>query len=128
MLDITFFNADDFSTSLRCTIQRSGKLGFTDYTQKQLSLSEGMYIKIGERKISDDEQQLFLQICTDENKQGGFKVFKAGRYFYLNTKVLFDELGYDFKSRPIIFELVKFDGENKIYKMVKRNIAVKEMY
>lgn len=127
MDDIKFFNADDFSTSLRCTIQKTGKLGFTDFTQKQLSMDEGTYIRIGERNVSENEKQLFLQICDPTDKVGGFKISKAGRYYYLNTKVLFDELGYDYKKKPIIFELVKYDGEKKIYKMIRRNLTSKEV-
>ena len=52
-----------------------------------------------------------------------FKVCKAGAYYYVNTKVMFDSLGIDYISKTIIFDIIKLqDTVNEVYKMIKREL------
>ena len=122
MGNIIFYSAKQFSVKLKATIQATGKLGFTDETAKELGLSSHTYIKLGTDEDNPEAQYL---VVLSEEDEDAFKVCKAGNYFYLPTSVLFMSLGYDFKSKTIIFDLTrskefddKFNG--KVYKLNKR--------
>ena len=45
---------------------------------------------------------------------------KAGLYYYVNAKLLFDDLGLDYKRNVIFFDLAKVKGETNTYKITKR--------
>lgn len=122
MGNIIFYSAKQFSVKLKATIQATGKLGFTDETAKELGLSSQTYIKLG---TDEDDPGVMYLVVLQEEDDDAFKVCKAGDYFYLPTSVLFMSLGYDFKSKTIIFDITrakeldnKFNG--KVYKLNKR--------
>lgn len=122
MGNIIFYSAKQFSVKLKATIQATGKLGFTDETAKELGLSSQTYIKLG---TDEDDPDVMYLVVLQEEDDDAFKVCKAGDYFYLPTSVLFMSLGYDFKSKTIIFDITrtkeldnKFNG--KVYKLNKR--------
>ena len=49
-------------------------------------------------------------------------------YYYVNTKHLFEELGLDFESNTIIFDLKREPKYEKmeVYKMIKRELPRKK--
>ena len=118
MDDLIFVNADEFSSTLRCTIQRTGKLGFTEFTQKKLKLNIETYVKIAYKGTKGENLELFLLFCL-ERTEGAFKLSKAGGYFYVNTKALFDSLDIDYKAKPVIYDMKSLEKPN-LYKLIKR--------
>lgn len=117
--DILFFDASEYTSNLRCTIQRTGKIGFSDFTQKKLRINENMSIKIGIEGTKELFDFLFLQLI-DIVEPKAFKVNKAGNYFYINPKPLLDELGIEYKNKNIMYEMIIIDEGKKIYKLVKK--------
>ena len=116
------FNANEYKVKLKATIHSSGKLGFTDATARVLGLdtSGGIVFATEDGEQNEKEKPLYL-ICCKVFEDGAFKVTKAGNYFSVNAKGLFDSLGYDYKKNTIIFDMIqaKEEGEN-VYKLVKR--------
>lgn len=126
-MKLRYYNANEYSTKLKVTVQRTGKLGFTRQTADALGFS----------KKADN----FIIIATDEESEGDlylingapsgehpFRVNKAGDYYYANTAALLDEIGIDYKdtSTTIIFDLIKVKDETlDLYKMNKRIIKKK---
>lgn len=115
----TILSAKDYEKKLKTTIQRTGRLGFTDDTIEELGINETVRVKFAQ----DDEnnRKLYL-IMTDGKDEDAFKVIKAGSYYYLNTKLLFNSLGLDFKNNTIMFDLARnaqLDEElkGKVYNM-----------
>ncbi len=123
-MGLKIFNADEFNVKLKATIHASGKLGFTEATASALQMTNEAGVKFAIDE--DNENELYLIYCKKIEK-GAFKVNKAGDYFYVNAKSLFDALGYDYKNENIMFDMIesKEYGEY-IYKLKKRAKPRKE--
>lgn len=117
------FSAKQYSVKMKCTIQNTGKLGFTSGTAKALKLNPDSYIKIA----GDDDQQgdvKYLIVCNEPDEDG-FKVDYVSGYYSLPTTVLFNELGVDYKKYTIMYDLTREasldeDACGIVYKMNKR--------
>jgi hypothetical protein len=122
-MNYTILSAKKYNLKLKCTIQATGKLGFTDATSKYMKLSEFSHVKFAQD--NEDKETLYL-IHINEVNEDAFKVVKAGKYFYVNTKALFDTLEYDYKNNTIIFDMVEQKEEGiEIYKLLKREMPRK---
>ena len=117
--DVIFFDASEYTTSLRCTVQKTGKIGFSDYTQKKLGINEMMSIRIGIDGTKDSFKHLIMQLLRDVDPKA-FKVNKSGNYYYINPKPLLDILGINYKKRNVLFEMVSVDEDKNIFKLVKK--------
>ncbi len=122
IMALKVYSAKQYSVKLKCTIQKTGKLGFTSGTANALKLNPDSYIKIA----SDDEQVgvLYLIVC-DRPDEDGFNVDYISGYYSLPTTVLFNELGIDYKNFTIMYDLSReasLDVEvcGTVYKMTKR--------
>ena len=116
MIGLKILSAKEFNVNLKCTIHASGKLGFTEATASVLKLSEDSGIKFAQ----DDKGELYL-INSQSMDDDSFKVNKAGNYYYVNGKVLFDQLGYDYRNYNIIFDMVNVSElGNNHYKLNER--------
>lgn len=119
---LIIYNAKAYSTKLKCTIQKTGKLGFTAETAKALHLTPTTFIKIA----GDDEQpgSLFLIVCQGEDEYG-FKVDYISKYYSLPTTALFNELNIDYKNYTVMYDLardVSLDSSvnGAVYRMMER--------
>lgn len=116
------FSAKQYSVKLKCTIQNTGKLGFTAGTANVLGLHPESFIKLA----YDDENPdvMYLVVC-DGPDDDGFKVDYISKYYSLPTTVLFNELGIDYKKYTIMYDLTREASLDKeaggaVYKMAKR--------
>lgn len=116
-----FFDATEYTSNLRCTIQKSGKIGFSDFTQKKLGINDKMSIKIGIDGTKEDYSHLLLQLLEVVETKA-FKINKAGNYYYFNPKPLLDELGIQYKNRNIMYDMIVIDENEKIYKLIKKEV------
>ena len=111
---------EEANTRLKATIQRSGKLGFTDATAKRLGFGEGCAVQFAE----DDEEQgvYYLINKVSPESENAYKVCKAGDYFYVNARGLFDRLGFDYEKYNIIFDLKRDQSypDMEVWKMKQR--------
>ena len=118
IMGLKILSAKKFNVNLKCSIHASGKLGFTDGTMKTLELTEKSGVKFAQDE--EDEDILYLINCT-ETDEDAFKVNKAGNYYYVNAKSLFDNLGLDYRSNTIMFDMVEVPEEGEgVYKLFKR--------
>ena len=116
------FDAKDFATRLKVTIQSTGKLGFTAGTTNQLALDTSCSILIA--PDSDDSKVFYMGVCRTL-QDNAFAVLKSGSYYYLNTKQLFDKLGVKYSHATVMFDLSRFEEGDKVlgcecYKMTMR--------
>lgn len=119
---IRLLSAQQYGKKLKATIQNTGKLGFTESTAEEFNLGAPCWIKVAE----DDEEDsiLYLILVRSEDKDA-FQVCKAGDYYYLPTKYLFDALGYDYAKRKIMFDIVRVKDMDQefagtVYRMKRR--------
>jgi hypothetical protein len=124
-LDIEFFDANEYDKNIKCSIHKSGKIGFSGNAIEKLHIGENKSVSIGSNKEDEGYDVLYMKINKDE-VDGAFSINKAGEYYYINTKNLFDKLGIDYRKEKIIFDIVKLENENSdenIYKLIKRVIG-----
>ena len=119
---LTVFSAKNYSAKLKVTVQATGKLGFTSETAKSLNLSPETYIKIASEE--GDANLLYMILCPNPDDDG-FKVSRISGYYSLPIASLLTELGIDYKTKTVIFDLSRessLDGEagGIVYKMNKR--------
>ena len=110
----------DSSGVLKATIHISGKLGFSIGAIKAMNINSNAFIQIAVNTEDDSDQNLYAFIASykDENS---LKINKAGNYYYVNTKALFDKLEIDYRRKKIMFDIVEveYEGE-KVYKLIRR--------
>ena len=117
-MGFTIINASQFTIRLKATIHSSGKLGFTEVTARELGFGDNSFVKFAQD--NDDKTILDLINNTSQDDEA-FRVCKAGRYFYINTKIMFDSLDVDYKSKTVIFDLVRVkEADGDVYKLNKR--------
>ena len=107
---ISLLDLEQYSVKLKATIQQTGRLGFTAETAKAFGLTPQMHVQFAR----DDEGDRALYMVLREGQvDNSFRVMKAGQYFYLPTKQMFD-------LAPIASLDAQFGG--KVYKMVRREL------
>lgn len=111
-------SSKDYNVKLKATIHSSGKLGFTEATARKLCLSTASAVKFAQD--TEDEDILYL-INLSEGDSDSFPVSKAGNYFYVNAKGLFDALQIDYINNVVMFDMIDVSENNmEIYKLNKR--------
>lgn len=124
-MKITFFNPDELDKNLKVTIHKTGKMGFTMDAAKKLSLGEVKSANIGVNNEDPEDNCLYLAIYTDING-GRFRISKAGSYYYINTKILFDNLKLDYSKGNVSYDMTEeIVNDELMYKLKKRESRVK---
>jgi len=119
-MKLKFIRPQSQSGTAKCTIHKNGKLGFSQAAVDRLNIKENTYVKIAVNEEDTSDVNLYMLVVENESNDT-FKISKAGNYFYVNTKLLFDELQVDYKKKKIIYDIVEIEHEGeKIYKLVRR--------
>jgi hypothetical protein len=126
-MKIKFFTVADLDRNLKATIHRSGKLGFTKDAADKLQLKASTSANIGMNEEDPSDEKLYM-VFYDNPVSGSFRVVKAGSYFYLSTKPLFDTLKYDYLNESISFDITResqFEGQ-PVYALKRRKMKTKQ--
>ena len=117
-------SAKYLAKKLKAAVHYTGKLGFTEATSKALALDDNSRMLFVED--TDDKEVLYLVHKRDKDEDA-FPIRKAGRYFYINTKPLFDKLGVNYEKKTIIFDMIPIENEElEVYKLKKREMPRKQ--
>lgn len=100
---IQIISAKRFATKLKATIQRSGRLGFTEETARYLNLADEKFAKFAQ----DDESGTLYLIILDMRDEDSFDIRSSSGYYYVSAKMMFDSLGMDYEKNVIMFDLVR---------------------
>lgn len=121
-MKLKFLDAKQFEGTLKCTIQSNGKLNFSAAAIKALALSNHISLRFAYNEEGKGLDELFI-LVQDKISEDAFKVNKAGNYYYLNAKSMFDSMGIDYKHQSIVFDILKtneqIDGAI-LYKLIRR--------
>ena len=119
-MEIKFYPIPETDGAIKCTIHKNGKLGFYKNKKKLLGIDESKYIRIG-RNV-EDRQDTSLYVTVSESKvDDSLKINKAGKYYYLNTKTLFDSLSYQYDTQKIIYDISEVNiNDSKFFKLKRR--------
>lgn len=109
-----------FNKNVKCSIHISGKLGFSQGAIEVLKLNVNKYIGFGLNEENPKDTSLYMFIY-DNAQEDAFKLIKAGNYYYVNTKKMFDELGIDYTKKTYIYDISEFEYNGElIYKLLRR--------
>lgn len=101
--------ATRLSRIAKATVQRTGRLGFSQGAAKMLGLGENKTVLLFE----GEGRNLFLAVVNGRDDRGFF-VRGIGDYWYIATKVYFDQAGVDYEHNVVDFEVTelpdKFEG------------------
>lgn len=122
IMKLRILSAKEYNVKLKATIHSTGKLGFTEVTAKELKLTTESGVKFA----MSEENELYLISCPARDEDA-FKVLKAGDYFSVNAKTLFDSIGYDYRKNNIMFDMIKdIVDDMEVYKLIKREVPRKK--
>lgn len=119
-MKLKFFDPREASKTLKATAHKNGKLGFSVDAAKKMELASGKGARIAFDEENPKDKTLYV-IISSVALEDTFKIIKAGDYFYVNAKLLFEELNLDYKNDSIVYDIseVKIDGR-PIYKFTMR--------
>jgi hypothetical protein len=121
-MKIQFLKPIETNANVKATVHINGKMGFSKSAIKKFGLDEGKFIKIGVNTEDESDKNLYVIVKNFDDGES-LKIHKAGQYYYVNSKPLFDNLGIDYKNMKIIFDVEDFEYSNiKMHKFVKREI------
>lgn len=125
---LKLINAVQYSTKLKATIQSTGRLGFTKETADILELSTDKSIQFARDEAADNALYMVLYPSV---KTEAFQVCKSGDYFYLATKLMFDDFGVDYKTLNVMYDLARAENLDmgdggKVYAMSPRTTERKK--
>lgn len=121
LMKIKFFNPNSLDRNLKATIHKSGKLGFTVDAANKMELETNKSAAVGINEEDSSDTSLYIIIYNDQ-KEGTFKVAKAGNYYYLNLKNLFDTLKISYKNESFIYDISEDNIEGqRVYKLTQRD-------
>lgn len=120
MIEFEYFKPSPYSKILKATVHISGKLGFTLEAIRLLELDKKRYIKIARNSKDKTDTNLYIFVYNDED-ENTFKVIKAGKYVYVNTKTLFDSINLNYKEKKMIYRITEEFNEDgaKYYKLIQ---------
>lgn len=106
---IQFEDPNKVGGSIKATIHKTGKLGFSSGAEDFMSIKEDCYFKVGFNNNDSSDDNIYM-VKTDD-VTNAFKVAKAGMYYYINLKNVFDKRGIDYKSKSYIYDIRKEHSE-----------------
>lgn len=106
---ISFEDPNKVGGSIKATIHKTGKLGFSSGAVDFIGISEESYFKIGFNDNNDSDENIY--IINSKTADGAFKVSKAGDYYYVNLKNVFDKRGIDYKNKSYVYDIKKENSE-----------------
>jgi len=119
-MKLKFITPDGLDKNLKATAHKSGKLGFTMDAAEKLKLNAEKSVSVAVNEDDSSDTNLYV-VINETVKEGAFKINKAGQYYYVNTKALFDTLKIDYKNDWVVYDISKetIDGQ-LIYRFKRR--------
>lgn len=107
---VSFEDPNKVGGSIKATIHKTGKLGFSSGAEDFMEINEESYFKIGFNNNDSTDDNLYVVKSTTES--GAFKVSKAGMYYYINLKNVFDKRGIDYRNKSYIYDIKKENSDD----------------
>lgn len=125
-MKLKFIKISETERNVKATVHTTGKLGFSSDAIKTLGIELNKSIAFAQNEDDSTDKNLYA-IIYEGTQEGALKISKAGEYYYVNTKSLFDSIGIDYRKARIIFDIVKTEYEGQpLLKLLRREIKKKE--
>ena len=124
-IKLKFFNPQTVDKNIKATVHKTGKLGFTIEAAKKLDLNVGMSMKIAINDGDEVDTNLY-GVLYNTIEDESFKVYKAGKYYFLNLKPLLDTIKLDYKKHTYIYDIVEEKIQGIDFFVFKRRVSTKK--
>lgn len=114
---IQFEDPEQNNGIIKATIHKTGKLGFSAAAQAFLGLNDKSYFKVG---FSEDPLDSNIYLVPSNEKEKAFKAAKAGDYYYINLKNVFDKRGLPYQDETMIYHIKKQETSGVQYYILNR--------
>jgi hypothetical protein len=110
---------------LKCTLQKSLKLGFAGDTRDELNLREGRSVLLYYNSDPATENIVFMKFEENTESEDAYPIKRAGNYYNVNSQGFFKKLGkdlnIDFTKTKYIYDMEKttIDG-NEFWMLIGR--------
>jgi hypothetical protein len=119
ILDIIQFEDPNKNNGvIKASIHKTGKLGFSSGAQEFMGIDENTFYKIGFN--NNDPIDTNIYIVPSQDQTNAFKAAKAGMYFYINLKHVFDKRGYEYNKGSNIFDIKKENSNGLDYYILSK--------
>jgi hypothetical protein len=119
-MKLRFINPASLDKNLKATVHKSGKLGFTVEAANKLKLQAFKSASIAINDEDPTDTSLYM-IINDTIVDSSFKINKAGEYYYINTKALFDDMKIDYLNRSVVYDIsVEQIDQLQVFKLKRR--------
>lgn len=103
-MKLRFITPENPDRNLRATAHKNGKLGFSIAAARKMRLAVGYSAAVAINEDDPTDNHLYV-IVYPGLKDDNFKISKAGDYYYLNAKPLFDQLNIDYKNESVVYDI-----------------------
>ncbi len=121
MVTLRFHKLSDINPGrAKATPHRTGKTGFSGEAITYLGIKEGMYLRVASNEDDPNDENLYGALSAEQGDDG-LRICKAGRYYYVNTRGLYDQIGFDYAAGKYTFDISKIKiGDEEYIKFTKR--------
>jgi len=98
----TVVDAQKYAINAKACIQRNGRLGFTREAAELLNLQEGKSMLFSVNLNGD-----LAAVLCDASETRGFRVQKAGKYYYIRMKYFFDSQNMDYIEKRVSYDILE---------------------
>lgn len=102
------------------TVHKTGKLGFNSDASDYMELNIGKSALIFMNEEDSSDVNLYVKLVESNDEPDAFKISKAGNYFYLNCKGLFDALEIDYVNDNVVYYIKRKEIEGETMFEFKR--------
>ena len=106
-MKLRFIKPTELDRDLKATINKTGNLEFTVEAGEKLGLAidKGLHIAVNAENTGDTN--LYVIVSNTHREGQTYRISKADGYFFVTTKDLFDNLGYDYSNpdNAIIYDI-----------------------
>lgn len=95
-------DAQRYAVNAKACIQKNGRLGFTREAAELLGLKEQQTMLFSNTATGD-----MAAVVCDESEVRGFRIQKAGNYFYIRMKNFFDSQNLDYVGKRISYDVIE---------------------
>lgn len=124
MIDIEFIKPNESESSVKLTVHRTGKLGFSKGAIDLMNIEKNKNCKFGKNKNKEEDEKLYM-VVSNQRDNLSYKISKAGDYYYIKAKELLRELNIDYSDQAttVIFDIREIDNNGqRIFELNKREI------
>jgi len=125
-INLKFFNPANVDRNIKATTHRTGRLGFTIEAANKFKFAPRMSLKVATNEADESDTNLYAILQNDIGNES-FRILKAGKYFSVNLKPLFDQIKLDYVHTTYIYDITEETIQEANLLVFKRRAPKKQI-